>query len=408
MPASLHRTATPCEPGRSDSAEEARAWQFRAAEFAQELVHPLGLALDRLGAEQVVQPTSPLYEFMAQAHEERFTRLSESSALGGAGISREAEYYVLEELAAADAGLGALLIVAPLPFRWALMATGHTWAQELARDFFSGQGPGLSGCVHSAAKPAQIHARRADGGWRLHGATRTPIIGAASATHAIITCTAAACAEEHALAIVPLEREGVRRTLPAGRLGLRAGAAATLSFSDVRLEREELRFDGDTTGGLTAGLLAVDHLAAAMASVGIARSAYEGAVRWCSERRANPGQHVGAMRAMLERARALTRAAHRHTYGQLDAGRPASPQNAAFARMLASQTAAELATQALASAGPQALDPDGVEYLDGSRFRPEKLVRDAHEYGLIRHHRAGGTRQQQVHPRERRSAAWGS
>jgi alkylation response protein AidB-like acyl-CoA dehydrogenase len=408
MLASLHRTAALCDPDRLEADGEARAWKLRAAEFAEELVHPLGLALDRLGAEQAVGPTSPLYEFLAQAHAEQFTRLSDSAALGGAGISRETEYHVLEELAAADAGLAALLIAAPLPFRWALLAGRGTSAERVARDFFAGDTRSLSGCVHASARTAQTRARRDGYGWRLHGATRTPVIGAASASHAIIACPAADRVEGPALVILPLERVGVMRMLPEGRLGLRAGAAAALSFSDVRVEREELLVDGSPRGELAAGLLAVEHLAAAIAGVGIARSAFEGAVRWCSERPAQTTGWVAPMRAMLDRARALTRAAHCYTRGQLAAGRSASPQNAAFARMLASRTAAQLACQALSIPGAEALDPDGVEHLDGSRFRPEKLVRDAYECGLVRRPGATRSRQQQVHRRERRSATWGS
>jgi acyl-CoA dehydrogenase len=83
---------------------EARTWQVRAREFAEEVIQPLGQALDRMDAQAAVAPGSPVYDLLAQAHREGYTRLTDSPQRGGIGLSHGAEYLVLEELARADAG----------------------------------------------------------------------------------------------------------------------------------------------------------------------------------------------------------------------------------------------------------------------------------------------------------------
>jgi alkylation response protein AidB-like acyl-CoA dehydrogenase len=401
------RTVGLCELERPEADCEVQAWRLEAAEFAQEVVRPLGIALDRLTVPQAVASTSPLHEFIAVAHGERFTRLTDSAALGGAGVSATTEYLVLEELAAADAGLAALLIAAPLPFRWAHVAGAVGLDERLVRPYFAGSAPGWSGCLVWPVLRGLPRARPDARGWLLSGATGTAIIGAASATHAAIACVLDRPVELRALAILPLDRAGVERRPAEERVGLRAGAAARLKLSDVRLRRDELILQRGHDANLTAGPLAIDQLAAAIVCVGIARSAYEGAARWAAERGTNATDAVAPMRSMLERARALTRAAHSHTHRRLDAGHLVSPRRAVVARRLAARTAADLARQALLIAGPDGLDPDGVEYLDGSRFRPEKLVRDAYEHSVTRSGGVPPPPVRAVHPRSQRSAQWG-
>ena len=405
MSVTCRRTVAPGELERSEADREARAWRVKGAEFAQAVAQPLGVALDRL-TPRALAPSSPLHEFIAQAHREHFTRLTDSEALGGTGISRTAEYIVLEELAAADAGLAALLIAAPLPFRYAHSAGEISLSDRLGRPYFGGSTPSLSGCLVGRAGRDLHRARHDGGGWLLSGPAGVVTIGAASATHAAIVCCLGDSVQPQALAIVALDRAGVRRRPPEDRVGLRPGGAAELALADVRLERDELIRQHGAQANLTAGALAIDQLAAAVASVGIARSAYEGAARWAAERDLRAVLRIAPMRTMLERARGLTRAAHLYVHRRLDAGEPLGLRQAVFARMLASQTAVELARQSLWVVGPAARDPDGVEHLDGSRFRPEKLVRDAHELSLTRPRWPRSVLPPAINPLRHRSGRW--
>jgi alkylation response protein AidB-like acyl-CoA dehydrogenase len=386
MPVRRRLHAGLCELQHRDAAEaDTREWRLRAREFADEVVSPLGLALDRLSARQTIAPGSPLHEFLELAHAEGFTRLSDSPAAGGAGIGRDAEYVVLEEIAAADAGLAALLI-------------SGTVATERG-------GPSVR--LHSRARSGRF--RVVDDGcvWRVTGATGAPVIGAAIATHAAIVCRAAGLIAGQALVIVPLDRVGVRRRLVDCQVGLRSGAAASFELDSVAIERSHLLGWGDRGSPLLAGALALEHLAVAVVGIGIARSAYEGAVRWSSEHGVATGRRTALMRAILGRARSVTRAAYCDTHSRLDAGRAVSAGHAVFAGVLASQAATELARQALWMTGPGPSAIDGVEYLDGSRFYPDKLVRDAHEHGFLLPRRPASARKRPDHQQEQRSAIWG-
>jgi alkylation response protein AidB-like acyl-CoA dehydrogenase len=401
MPVRPCRIPRCCGLERPASGSEARAWQLKAADFAEDLVRPLGLALDRLPSAHAVGSGSPLHDFIAQAHCEHCTRLTDPAALGGVGLSRGVEYAVLEELAAADAGLAALLMAAPFPFRVA-HAAGGSLDGRLGRPYLSGSTAGLSGCTLAA--PGRHGPRvRPDGrGWRLSGAASGPVVGAATATHAAIMCVAPAGS---AMAVVPLERAGIDRKAPAERPGLRASAAARIELTDVRLRGDELI----PASGRDASALvpSVQQLASAIVCVGIARAAYEVAARWVTDRETRMSGPLALMSTTLERTRSLTRSAHCFTYRRLDAGQPVLPQRATLACRLASQTAAELVRQALWIVGPSALDPDGVEHLDGSRSWPEKLLRDACEFSLVRPGAVSAAPARSVNPSMQRSATWG-
>jgi alkylation response protein AidB-like acyl-CoA dehydrogenase len=349
---------------------EVEAHQLRARAFADEVVRPLGLALDRLPVAETVAPGSPIYEFLDQAVEEGFL------SLGPAG--RDAEYLALEEIATADAGLGALLV------------TMHV----------AGPRGGLW-CLHSPARPGHFRLDRDGPAWRLNGCARQPVIGVAAATHALIVCADGA-RTGHALVVVPLDRPGVGRTVVESQLGLRAAAAGSLVFDGASVEHDELLDHGPRRPRI-ARTLALDHLAVAVLSVGIARSAYDGAARWARERGEASTRRITVMRALLDRSRCVTRAAYAH----LDSTSISATAQAAFARALASQTAIEVARHALWITGAGSLDPDGVEHLDGSRFHPEKLVRDACEHGFMLPRRQAAGHRRTVHPREQRSASWG-
>jgi alkylation response protein AidB-like acyl-CoA dehydrogenase len=394
-----------CERECDDAVDRARDWQRRAAEFADEVVHPLALALDRLPCSAVLAPHSALREFIAEAHWEGFTRLTDASGRGGAGLSRTAEYAVLEQLAAADAGLAALLIATPLPFRWAHAAGVGSLEERVGRPFFAACAPDRSGCLLVPTMRGQLRVRRAGHHWLLSGSSAAPAVAAGVATHAAIVCAVDGPGRGHAVAIVPLDRAGVERRA-VDLVGLRPAASGVLELHDVRLEADELITQHGHADAAVA-VAATDHLTAAIACVGIARCACDGAARWVAERCAASARRIGPMRVLLERTRGLTRAAHRSTHARLDAGERVATEHAAFARVLASRTASELARQALWIVGSGGLAAEGVEHLDGSRFRPEKLLRDAYELSLTRSGAASASPQRLVNSRAEGSAQWG-
>jgi len=363
---------------------EARVWLARAREFADEVVRPLGRVLDRMEAQSAVAADSPVRDFLVQAHREGYTRLSDSRQKGGIGLPAAAEYLVLEELAAADAGLAVLLCSSPIPFRWAGAASLGPPAREVSLPYFRGERLDWIGCA-AVTERTRFRALADSGGWLLSGRTGW-VPGAAIATHAAIACTAQAGGSVRcALAIVPLERWGVTRSSALDELGLRTEARARLVLDRVRLAGDELLVAPSASLGIVAAATVLDHLVHAIAAVGIGRAAYEGAVRVVRERvhtGTPPADNERATRLLFrlftlhEAARALTRSAFMHT------GREAGCDNAAIQQASAAHSfSIEVARNVVDGAMElcaRSADARGVvEYLDGSTFQPEKLLRDA-------------------------------
>jgi alkylation response protein AidB-like acyl-CoA dehydrogenase len=374
----------PPEP-RSQSEEEAREWQARAREFADEIVRPIGQALDRMDAEQAVGAGSPLYDFLAQAQREGFTRLTDPASAGGAGLSRAGEYLVLEELATADAGLTAILIAAPQPYRQVRTAGREALAAELSEPWFALERLGWSGCC---ATRGSVRASRSGGGWLLVGSAQPWVTGAACATHALVVCAVdlGAC-YRHGFAVVPLDRDGVVRGSAVVLLGLRTQARARLVFDNVRISSDEL------LPGPVGAARAMAHAAAAIIAVGVGRAAYEGSLRLVCEHMDEHGtreerddarRRLLRMFTLLRAARSVTQAVHLHTAGRLDAGADCAAGHAVAAQAFATGAALQIVDGAIEICGPRADASGGVEYPDGSTFQPEKLLRDAQTFKVAR------------------------
>jgi alkylation response protein AidB-like acyl-CoA dehydrogenase len=239
-------------------------WTHRAAEFAEEVVGPLGLVLARRAGPRARPTPAPVAEFVALATQEGFTRLTRPADRGGAGLDRGAEYEVLETLAAADAGLAAVLAVTALSARIAgeLVSTGE-------RADASGC---ACGCVVGTID-GPVALRRDGAGWRLRGATRRPVTAAAIATHAAVACIDATASRRYTVVIVPLDRAGIRRCAPPPEPGLRGRLPAWLSFDEVRLERDEVLPAHCGGERIALSLAAAELLGVATGCAGLARAA---------------------------------------------------------------------------------------------------------------------------------------
>ena len=69
--------------------DQARTWRARAREFARDVVQPIGEALDAMEpARGAPRSARPVYDLLAQAQREGFTRLGAPRRLGGVPVSR--------------------------------------------------------------------------------------------------------------------------------------------------------------------------------------------------------------------------------------------------------------------------------------------------------------------------------
>lgn len=366
---------------RTPSTRAPVLWRERATEFAAEVVAPLGLLLHRLAPSAVAAGLAPLPEFIELAIVEGFTRLTDGIADGGAGLSRVAEYEVMETLATADAGLGAVLTGIPLPVRLARRGPVQL-RRRLSAPVPSGGPPQPVGCICTPGSgPLQLC--RDGTGWRLNGSA-PDVPGGAVATHAVIGCAAGRHGVDMMVAVVALNRDGVWRQPGASSPGLRGRLAARLAFDHVRLEPDEVF--GERHGGarVAASLRTIEDLSAAIGCMGVAVAAYDGAARWRAEHGREAARRLARMRGELETAREAVRAVHAAEYARLDAGEAMSAPHGMRVRAVASGTAMSLARSAMALCGAEAAGDDGVSHLDGTHFHPLKLLRDATAGSLVR------------------------
>jgi alkylation response protein AidB-like acyl-CoA dehydrogenase len=301
----------------SELGDSARVWRARASEFAREVVLPLAELIDRAGGPAAGEWAFPLRDFLAQAHREGFTRLSDRVEHGGLGLPRAIEYAVLERLATADAGLATLLIAAPLPFRWAAELRPGRLTRDLTIPYLRGEQPDWSGCWTDGAHPP-LRAAPSLGGWVLSGRVRS-VIGAGVATHAAVGCVSSAGASAaRAFAIIELERPGIARHHQPRELGLLAQCRGELAFEDVFVSDDEIAFPVRPGVGWSAGAIALDHLIGAVAAVGIARAAYQSAARFVREQayagalaptQPDAERLLSRLHSQVDAARRLTRAA---------------------------------------------------------------------------------------------------
>jgi len=61
--------------------------------------------------------------------------------LGGLGLTRLEEYLIFEEIATGDAGLGAVLFLAPFPYQYSYNFQVQRLIDDVSRPYFSGEQP---------------------------------------------------------------------------------------------------------------------------------------------------------------------------------------------------------------------------------------------------------------------------
>jgi alkylation response protein AidB-like acyl-CoA dehydrogenase len=172
--------------------------------------------------------------------------------------------------------------------------------------------------------------------------------------------------------IVPTNTPGYRAGKPEDKMGLRASNTTSVALEDMRLPSDALL--GEEGMGFVYAMEGLDagRLGIAIQAVGIARRALEHAVAYCAERRqfGRPiGEFLGVqfkladMATRVAAARALAHAAA----ARKDRGE-AITQQAAMAKLFASETAMWVTTQAIQLFG-------GYGYMRD--YPVEKLFRDA-------------------------------
>ncbi|TAL83896.1 MAG: acyl-CoA dehydrogenase [Beijerinckiaceae bacterium] len=281
-----------------------RRLQHIAREFANDILAPLVRAADE------IPDTQKAFTMMKGAYVEAY-KLGFAigflpKAYGGAGVSNVDLQVIVEEITAVDPGFATILLVnglALMPLvwfgseaqkrKWLVPATSDPRGEYLAAWTVS-EAPGSPGGTanfdHPAPAPVGIGLiathDRANGEYVLNGRKKWPCNSAGWDLKGanVNVCVVRTAPQEGGVrglscAIVPRETKGVTYDSPIDKFGHRTCQNNTITFTDCRISEENIF-------ALGHGDLAINKAftwsgpVAAIASVGVARSAYEYVLAW--------------------------------------------------------------------------------------------------------------------------------
>lgn len=288
-----------------DLSSEDQAVRDAAHDFAAGVIRPSGIALDRLSADAVVAPDSPLWPVLRQAYELGYHKAMFPEEVGGLGLTPLQGHLLMEELCWGSAGLAAVLLLAAWPFA-KLMHTGNQdLINEFVIPFCACSDASMAGAwaitepdhgsdtlnVGSASwrDPAirmQLQARLDGDEWVLDGQKSAWVSCGPTATHAMVNVQldAARGPDGGGVCILPLDLAGVSRGRPLDKHGARDLPQGELFFDQVRIPQHWMFVGTDTYGEWVVGNLGFGNTAVAVLALGLARAGFEEALAYVKSR----------------------------------------------------------------------------------------------------------------------------
>jgi alkylation response protein AidB-like acyl-CoA dehydrogenase len=356
--------------------DEQREVQEAAHRFAEEVVRPAGILLDRLPAHEVVGPDSPLRRVMAQATELGYTRLTVPVELGGLGLSPLASYLVLEELAWGSLGVSAALLLSAVTAGAAAASGNPTLIEEFALPFLTAKDGSVVGCwaitepdhgsdALAVMRPelrvvgrGQLIAEAKGDDWVLNGQKSAWVSNAPIATHAMLNVQLepGAGLERGGVCLAPLDLPGVSRGPALEKLGIRSLPQGELFFEDVRIPRQNMIVGVEGYADHVQTTLTAFNAGAGCAAAGLARAAYESALHYTRERvqggrpifeHQSVRSRLFRMYSLVQASRTLSCQVHVRSATLLQRGEVAPLQDSITSKVFCSRAAFEIATLAV-------------------------------------------------------------
>ena len=345
----------------------------------------------RAYAQDCIAPNSARWD---KEHHFPAAELKGLAALGCYGVAVPAEYdgagldylalaVIIEEIAAADGATSTVVSVNNCPvcsilMAWANEAQKQQWLRPLARGDMLGAFCLTEPHVGSQADGLKTRAVRhdsADGDSYVLNGVKQFITSGKNGNVAVVMAVTDKSAGKKGISafIVPTNTPGYTVARIEDKMGQHASDTAQIVFENCRISAANLL--GEEGQGLKIALSGLEggRIGIAAQSVGMARAAFEAALRY-SKDRVTFGKPIFEHQALqfrladmatrIEAARQLTH----HAASLKDAGRPCLKE-AAMAKLFASEMAESVCSAALQVHG-------GYGYL--SDFPVERIYRDVH------------------------------
>ncbi len=373
------------EVGLSD---EQRAVRDTVRKFADEVLRPAGIELDRLAPEQVIAKGSVLWKVFAKYRELGVNQLETTSAGMSPVEAARLRYLISEEMGRGDSGLAISLgvsnfhrIFCQLSRRPELIERYvNAGREEVGCWAITEPDHGSDSLAVTEAPFADPRVRpncmaRKDGKhWVIRGQKAAWVSNGTIATVAALFCNTDPNHgfEGGGVAVVPLDLPGVSRGKPLDKLGQRALNQGEIFFDEVRIPEEYMVVGAQAYRGIVEMILTMANASMGATFVGVAQAALELAVAYAKER-VQGGRPIfehqsvrGRLFKMFQRTEAARALARR--VALWNAGGTPMIQYSIASKTFVTQTAFDVASEAVQIYGGNGL----------SREYPiEKIMRDA-------------------------------
>jgi alkylation response protein AidB-like acyl-CoA dehydrogenase len=355
--------------------DEQRELREAAHKFAEDVLRPTGILLDRLAPAEMVAPGSPFFDVLRQAAGLGYTRLGGVAELGGLGLSPLERHLVLEELAWGSVGLTGAVFLASTHAEVALVSGKPKLIEEFGAPYYACTDGSIIGCwavtepdhgsdTLGAMRPelavkatGQVVARRDGDDWILRGQKSAWVSNGPVATHAMLNVhlDPGESFAHGGVCLLPLDLPGVSRGAPLDKHGFRSLPQGEIFFDDVRIPERWMVFGSEEFAPYMASHLSAFNAGVGTIATGLARAAYECALAYTKERvqGGRPIFEHQSVRARLFRmftlvqaARSLSRGAWVYNLTQIEQGQPAQLEHSIASKVFCTEAALEIATLA--------------------------------------------------------------
>lgn len=377
--------------------DEQRELREAAHKFAEDVLRPTGIRLDRLPPREVVADGSPFFEVLRRAAELGYTRLAGPTELGGLALSPLDRHLILEELSWGNVGLAAAIFLAPTPADVALLLEDEAAVREIAAPFYACGDGSVIGCwaitepdhgsdTLGVLRPelvvrgqGQVVARRDGSHWILRGQKSAWVSNGPVATHAMLNVhlEPGEGFDRAGICLLALDRPGVRRGPPLDKHGMRSLPQGEIFFDDVRVPGRCMVLGMEGFRPYMHQHFAAFNAAVATLGVGLARAAYESALAYAKERvqggrpifeHQSVRDRLFRMFSLVQAARSLSRGAYVYNMSRIESGGTARLEHSIAAKVFCTRAALEVATLGVQLHGGVGMTRE---------HRAEMLLRDA-------------------------------
>ncbi len=285
--------------------EDEKAYTESARRFAEEVMRPASIELDKLDPEAVIAEGSVLWDVHREYRKMGFHKAGFPEAVGGLALGGKVGMLTGEVMGWGSSGLAISLGVASMPFAFAALSPDPD-IQKLGKAFCEDEKAELIGCwaitepdhgsdwlidpSDGEVNPNAVPSVRAtlDGDeYVLNGQKSAWVSDGTIATHAclFVCIDAKKGLDGSGIAIVPLDRPGVSKGKPLEKMGQRDLNQGEIFFHDARIPKSYMVInETEPYRAMIDRILAGANASMGITFTGVAQSAYDCAVAYARER----------------------------------------------------------------------------------------------------------------------------